>query len=175
MGYDLGAAKGTIEIGYDGKGVDQAKSALGTLAGASGSVASAISGAFTSATTAAIAFAGAIATIAISGGIARQLKIEDAEAKLRGLGNSAEDVTAIMGSALESVKGTAYGLDEAATVAATAVAAGIQPGKDLENYLRLTADAATIAGTSMGEMGSIINKTTTAGKVYADNLNQLAG
>lgn len=116
----------------------------------------------------------AIAGIAIKGGISRQLNIEDAQAKLKGLGNSTESVTAIMNDALAAVKGTAFGLDSAATTAASAVAAGIKPGKDLEKYLRLTADAATIAGTSMGDMGSIINKVTTSGKAQMDNLNQLS-
>lgn len=174
MSYDLGAAKGSIEIGYDGKGVEQAKSALGSLKSGASNLASSVVGSFGVAAGAVTAFGSAVAGIAIAGGIARQLKIEDAQAKLRGLGNDAESVEAIMNSALESVEGTAYGLDTAATVAATAVAAGIKPGQELTNYLKLTADAATIAGTSMEEMGSIINKTTTSGMVFTDNLNQLA-
>lgn len=55
-------------------------------------------------------------------------------------------------------------LDAAATTAAAAVASGIKPGQELEKYLRLTADAATIAGVSMEEMGSIINKVQAKGK-----------
>lgn len=116
----------------------------------------------------------AVGALAIGGGISRALNIEDAQAKLRGLGHDTQAVEAIMTNALASVKGTAFGLDTAATVAATAVAAGIKPGQELEKYLRLTADAATIAGVSMEEMGSILNKATTAGKVYTQELNQLA-
>ncbi|MFF2123791.1 tape measure protein, partial [Kitasatospora sp. NPDC058184] len=41
-------------------------------------------------------------------------------------------------------------------------------------YLTLTGDAATIAGSSLEEMGSIFNKVQTSGKAYTDNLNQLA-
>ena len=125
---------------------------------------------------AALAAGAAAATltgIAIKGGFSRLLKIEDAQAKLEGLGNSTEAVEKIMGSALAAVKGTAYGLDTAATVAASAVAAGIKPGQELEKYLRLTADAATIAGISMDEMGSIINKVNANGKAMTENLNQL--
>lgn len=116
----------------------------------------------------------AVGALAIGGGISRALNIEDAQAKLKGLGHDTKSVEAIMTNALASVKGTAFGLDTAATVAATAVAAGIKPGQELEKYLRLTADAATIAGVSMEEMGSILNKATTAGKVYTQELNQLA-
>ncbi|MGE4428744.1 MAG: tape measure protein, partial [Solirubrobacteraceae bacterium] len=121
----------------------------------------------------ALTLAGVLA-IAIKGGIDRQLKIEDAQAKLRGLGHDADSVKTIMTSALDAVKGTAYGLEEAATVAASAVAAGIKPGQELTKYLALTADAATIAGVSMGEMGAIINKVTSRGKADTEQLNQLA-
>jgi len=120
------------------------------------------------------AMAATVATMTIGGGISRALNIEDAQAKLKGLGHDAQSVETIMSSALKSVKGTAYGLDAAATTAASAVAAGIKPGKELTKYLTLTADAATIAGISMDEMGSIINKVTTSGKAMTDNLNQLA-
>lgn len=135
-----------------------------------GNVSAAIKG-----TTAVVGALGtAVAAIGIKGGIDRQLNIENAQAKLKGLGNSTETVTAIMQDALGAVKGTAFGLDQAATTAASAVAAGIKPGQELEKYLKLTADAATIAGTSMGDMGSIINKVTTSGKAQMDNLNQLS-
>lgn len=119
-----------------------------------------------------LAAGAAITGLAIKGGISRALNIEDAQAKLKGLGHDAKAVDQIMVDALASVKGTAYGLDSAATTAASAVAAGIEPGKELEGYLRLTADAATIAGVSMEEMGDIINKVTAKGKVSAREINQ---
>lgn len=120
------------------------------------------------------AIGGAIATVAAKKGLDRLLDIDDAQKKLKGLGKTQADIASIMDSALASVKGTAFGLGDAATIASGAVAAGVKPGKDLTKYLKLTADAASIAGTSLGDMGSIINKTTTSGKVYTDNLNQLA-
>ncbi|UPL09974.1 tape measure protein [Microbacterium sufflavum] len=117
--------------------------------------------------------AGTVGAIALGGGISRALNIEDATAKLKGLGHDTQAVEAIMKDALASVKGTAFGLDAAATTAASAVAAGIKPGQELERYLRLTADAATIAGTSMEEMGSIINQVTSKGYAGMENLNRL--
>ncbi|WP_336502868.1 phage tail protein [Microbacterium paraoxydans] len=117
--------------------------------------------------------AGTVGAIALGGGISRALNIEDATAKLKGLGHDTKAVEAIMQDALASVKGTAFGLDAAATTAASAVAAGIKPGQELERYLRLTADAATIAGTSMGEMGDIINQVTSKGYAGMENLNRL--
>ena len=115
----------------------------------------------------------AVGALAIGGGISRALNIEDATAKLKGLGHDTKAVEAIMKDALASVKGTAFGLDAAATTAASAVAAGIKPGQELERYLKLTADAATIAGTSMGEMGDIINQVTSKGYAGMENLNRL--
>jgi tape measure domain-containing protein len=110
----------------------------------------------------------------IKGGIDRALNIDSARAKLEGLGNDAKTVDRIMNSALKSVQGTAFGLDAAATTAAGAVAAGIRPGRELTKYLRLTADAATIAGVSMGELGSIMNKVQTGQVAYTEDLNMLA-
>lgn len=122
----------------------------------------------------AFAAAGAIVTgIAIKGGISRALAIEDAKASLDGLGHSAETVTGIMANASASVKGTAFGLGEAASTAAGAVAAGIKPGQDLERVLKLVADSATIAKTDMSSMGSIFNKVAASGKLQGDVIAQL--
>lgn len=119
-----------------------------------------------------VASAAVLGTALFKGG-QRLIGIDQAQAKLRGLGHDADAVAGIMDNALGAVKGTAFGLDEAATIAASAVAAGIEPGQQLEKYLRLTADAATIAGTDLGEMGSIINKVTANGRAMTENLNQL--
>ncbi|WP_138443517.1 peptidoglycan DD-metalloendopeptidase family protein [Sinomonas susongensis] len=110
---------------------------------------------------------------AIVKGFGRMSAIEQAQAKLIGLGNSAGDVKAIMDNALASVKGTAFGLDEAATVAASAVASGIKPGAQLEGVLKTVADTATIAGASMSDMGLIFGSVAARGKLQGDDLMQL--
>lgn len=122
----------------------------------------------------AIAATSAVAGITLVKGWNRLTGIDDARAKLTALGHSAEDVEEIMDSALSAVKGTSYGLDEAATTAANAVAAGIAPGKELTEYLTMTADAAAIAGISMSEMGSIINKVQTGQTAYTEELEMFA-
>ncbi|MDV6299950.1 tape measure protein [Dietzia maris] len=106
-------------------------------------------------------------------GFQRLDAIDNANAKLTGLGHSAAGVQRIMDDSLASVKGTAFGLGEAASLAAGAVASGIKPGQDLQRVLSLTGDAATIAGSSMGEMGQIFNKVAATNKVQGDVLNQL--
>jgi tape measure domain-containing protein len=117
---------------------------------------------------------GALAGIAITKGFGRLVEIDTAKAKLSALGNSAKDTNTIMDNALESVKGTSFGMGEAATTAANAVAAGIKPGKELTQYLTNTADAAAIAGADMSEMGSIMNKVQTQNKAYNGELQQLS-
>lgn len=126
-----------------------------------------------------VAAAGATAavgalTVSLTKGFARLKNIDAAQFKLQALGHSASDVKTIMDSALKSVKGTAFGLDSAANTAATAVAAGVPTGQSLTDYLSNVADAASIAQTSLDEMGSIFNKVQTNGKAMTDDLQMLA-
>ncbi|WP_163275325.1 tape measure protein [Cellulomonas iranensis] len=108
------------------------------------------------------------------GGLARLMSIEDAQAKLKGLGNDAGAVSDIMANALSAVRGTAFGMGEAATTAAGAVAAGIKPGTELEGVLKSVANSAAAAGVGMDEMGSIYNKVASLGKAQNDVLQQVA-
>ena len=108
-------------------------------------------------------------------GVGRLVQIEEAEAKLLGLGNTTKSVSAIMDNALSAVRGTAFGMGEAATVAASAVAAGVAPGDQLSKYLKTVADTAYIAGASMEEMGYVLNQTITSGKATNETLSSLAG
>lgn len=122
--------------------------------------------------TGAVAVAGLGA--ALVKGFNRLNAIDTAQAKLRGLGNSAADVDVIMQNALASVRGTAFGLGDAATVAAQAVAAGIKPGQQLEGVLKSVANSAAAAGTDLNDMGSIYAKVASLGKAQNDVLQQVA-
>lgn len=124
------------------------------------------------ATSVGVAAGGAIG-VGLTKGMGRLTAIENAQAKLTGLGNSSRDVSMIMDNALASVKGTSYGLESAATTAAMAVASGIKPGKELEQVLKTTADTAGIAGASMDEMGAIFGSVAARGKLQGDDLMQL--
>ena len=116
------------------------------------------------AATAAVSGGAAVLGTALTAGFNRLTSIDTAKAKLRGLGNDAEAVAAIMKNATSAVKGTAFGLDAAATVAASAVASGIKPGEQLQGVLTTIANVAAAAGTSMDEMGAIFNKAAGAGR-----------
>ena len=121
------------------------------------------------------ATAGAVAGVgfALKKGFGRLESIDNAKQKLLGLGNSAKDVDQIMQDATASVKGTSFGLEEAATTSAMMVATGIKPGKELAGTLRTVADTATIAGMSMGDAGKIFSSVAARGKLQGDDMMQL--
>src|SRR5690606_31753891 len=100
--------------------------------------------------------------------------IDDAQGKLVALGNTSQQTAKILDNAMASVKGTSYGFGDAASLAGTAVAAGVESGKDLTRYLSLVADAATIANVPLSEMGQIFNKVQTGGRAYTMEITQLA-
>lgn len=111
----------------------------------------------------------------LSSGWDRMVSIDTAKTKMEALGHSAATVSTVMDNALAAVQGTAFGLQDAATVAASALAAGVRPGQELVDYLELAADTAAItrkAGADMGAeyeaIGSIINRISTQG--YATNM-----
>lgn len=111
--------------------------------------------------------------VSVGGGLNRVMQIDQAKAKLTGLGHSGKEVSSIMGSALASVKGTAFGLGDAATVAATLSASGIAMGKDLTGSLKLVADTATISGRELTDIGAIFSSVAARGKLQGDDMLQL--
>lgn len=125
------------------------------------------------ATVATAGLATTIAGLSLKGGFDRALNIEDARAKLRGLGHDANSVETIMKNALDSVRGTSFGLDSAAKTAANAVASGIKPGNQLAQVLKTVANTSALAGRDMSEMGAIFNKVAASNKVQMDVINQL--
>lgn len=157
------------------------KSSVGIGRSVGGGLARAIGGGFRAAIrTAGIAtaIAGTIATglgsVAAAGGIGRALNIEDAQAKLKGLGYDLGQVQSVTQSTLDAVLGTIYSLDDGITVAASGLAAGIQGGEQLTAYLKTVADTASITGGSLTDIGLIFNSIQAQGKVFTSDLNQLA-
>lgn len=114
--------------------------------------------------------AGAVLDPLIEGGKKRALSIEQAKFQFKGLGM---DVEQSMEDALFAVKGTAFGLDEAATAAAQFGASGIKSGKEMQTALRGIAGVAAMAGTSYTEMADVFTKVAGQGRVMGDDLNRL--
>lgn len=180
-GPELAAAYVSVSLNTGGLG-DSIKKELGAAGNAGGKVAGEkggvslldrLGGVLKKGVLAIGATAGGLLATSLVKGWGRLTSIENATAKLSGLGNSAETVASIMNNALASVKGTAFGLDEAATTAAGVVAAGIKPGKELQGVLQTVADTATIAGKSMADTGAIFGSVAARGKLQGDDLMQL--
>lgn len=117
--------------------------------------------------------AGGITALAAKGGFQRALAIENAQAKLKGLGHDSKSIAEIMNNALASVKGTAFGLGDAATVAATLSTAGIKSGQQMTNVLKTVADTAQISGRSLTDIGTIFSSVAARGKLQGDDMLQL--
>lgn len=117
--------------------------------------------------------AATVGGLALGGGFSRALSIQDAQAKLRGLGHDTQAIAGIMDSSLASVRGTAFGLAAAATTSAGLVAAGVPLGDELTRRLKTVADTATIAGRSMEDVGLIFQSVAAKGKLQGDDLLQL--
>lgn len=120
-----------------------------------------------------LAAAGGIGAI-LFGGFDRLRTIDDAQAKLRGLGNDASQIASVMDSALKAVQGTAFGLGDAATIAASAMAAGVGGGQELTNYLKLVANTAAVTGDSLMSVGNTLNNVRTLNAAYNDSLQILS-
>ncbi len=119
------------------------------------------------------AAAGGVLATSMAKGFKRLDSLDQAQAKMRGLGYDASEVSSLMDSVSQSVKGTAFGLDEAAGSAAKLGAVGVATGQDMDRAMTLTADIAAQAGTGMDDISSIMAKVAGAGKVTGETLAQL--
>ena len=107
----------------------------------------------------------------ITGGTSRARNIEQAKFQFQGLGI---DVDAAMKSSLDAVKGTAFGLDEAAKAAAQFGASGIGAGADMTSALRGISGTAALTGRSFSEMAMIFTGSAGTGKVTNQDFLQFA-
>lgn len=107
----------------------------------------------------------------IEGGKKRALNIEQAKFQFQGLGM---DVEKTMQSALDAVKGTAYGLDEAAVVAGQFGATGIQAGEQMTAYLRGISGVAAMTGSSYSDVGNIFTTVAGNGRLMGAELLRLS-
>lgn len=110
---------------------------------------------------------------ALTKGFSRLEAIDTAQAKLAGLGITGDALASTMTAATNAVKGTAFGLGEAASAAASFSAAGV-PIDGMERSLSILASTAAVGGSSLSEMGTIFGKVAATGKLNGEVLQQLA-
>jgi len=106
-----------------------------------------------------------------SGGRSRALNLAQARFQMQGLGL---DVELAMKNALDSVDGTAYGLDSAAKAAGQLAASGIELGDEMTKSLRGIAGLAAMTGSDYDSVAQIFTKVAGNGRLMGMELNQLS-
>src|SRR5690625_2043256 len=124
-------------------------------------------------TTPALAAATAVTGLVGALGFKRLLGMDNAQAKVKGLGVEGKQLEIVMENARNAVQGTTHTMADAANVAAGALAAGVKEGADLERYIKLVGDAATGANAPMGEMAQIFNRIQGTGKLMGTELEMI--
>lgn len=121
-----------------------------------------------------------VASSTIGAGAKRLGDIQSAKARLRGQVNADGSrkfdnaaIESISDSAMKAVTGTAYGYGDAMSTASSAIAANVKPEK-LEGYLKGVANISAATGSEFNDIGAIMNKIQTTGKLQGDELMQLS-
>lgn len=163
----VGQAAGNMRLDGIAGGVDTIASKFNALGAIGFSV-------LNNLTTKALSFgAGAISSILdpiISGGEKRATNISQAKFMLEGLGVAWEDVA---GSIDYAVKGTAFGLDEAALAASSLSASNVQVGSDMDKALRGISGVAAMTSSSYGDIAQVFTTVAGNGRLMASELNRV--
>lgn len=107
----------------------------------------------------------------ITGGFNRALNIEQAKFQFEGLGM---DIEQAMEDALYAVKGTAYGLDQAAKAASQLGASGVKLGDDMKSSLRGISGVAAMTNRSYDDVARIFTTVAGNGRLMGMQLTQLS-
>lgn len=119
------------------------------------------------------AMAATVGALTVRGGISRLLGLENANAQLRSLGLSTGQVDDLMDGLLETLRGTAFSLDEGARSMANLVASGL-PLRDVDQVFRNVADAAAFARVPISEIADIFGQVQTQGRLTLQEVNRLS-
>ena len=121
-----------------------------------------------------------LANSTIGAGMTRLENIQSAKARLRGQTNADGSrkfddaaIKNISKSAMDAVTGTAYGFGDAMSTASSAIAAGVKQ-EDVGGYLKGIANISAATGSDFTDIGAIMNKIETTGKLQGDELMQLS-
>src|SRR5690625_4685882 len=106
----------------------------------------------------AVGAAAAVGGIVASLGWKRLVSLDTAQAKLKGLGYTAEDVSRVTSDVATALEGGMMTLGEGVSVAAGAMAAGVEQGEELRRHIELVDAAAVGMNTSVDETNQIFNR-----------------
>ncbi|MCO8291261.1 tape measure protein [Tetragenococcus halophilus] len=116
---------------------------------------------------------GALAGVTAFQGFNRIMETDTAQAKLKGLGYSTQEVGEISEDVTEAIEGGMTTVAEGTDIAAGAMAAGVEQGDELQKYIQLVGDAAVGSGRDVGEMATIFNRVEGQGKLMTEELNMI--
>lgn len=112
---------------------------------------------------------GSITSTIFGGGFARAKDIQQAKFQFRGLGL---DVQEVMDNASEAVDGTAFALNEAASIATQFGGSGVKAGEDMTEALRAVSGIAAQTGRSYSEIGQVMTGIAGVGRVTSQDIIQ---
>lgn len=114
-------------------------------------------------------FTHSITDTILGSGKERALALQQAQFQFKGLGLN---INKTMASALAAVKGTAFGLQDAATLAAQFGGAGMKAGKQMTAALRSVSGMAAQTGRSYKEIGQVMGGIAGVGRLTSQDLIQ---
>ena len=154
------SAKGTYDGSNMDGGLDKSASKLSGLKDTAKSVGSQVAG----------FFASSFGSVGKStGGMSRALNIEKAQAMFKGMKLEWGDFYQTI---QDSVDGTAFGFDTAATAAAQLAASGVAAGSDMEKALNGCVGTAATFSQDLGDLSSIWAKVAANGKLSGEQVAQ---
>src|SRR5690625_681087 len=121
----------------------------------------------------ALGVATAIGGITAAFGWDRLVGLDTAQAQLKGLSFSTEEVGRISKQVTNAIQGGMTTMAEGTAVAAGALAAGVKEGKELERYIKLVGDAAVGAKRPVEDMAQIFNRVQGSGRLMTQELNMI--
>ena len=171
------SAKGTYDGSNMDGGLDKSASKLSGLKDTAKSVGSQVAGFFAtsfgsvgkSIATAIGTVTAGVTTLAATGGMSRALNIEKAQTMFKGMKLEWSDFYQTI---QDSVDGTAFGFDTAATAAAQLAASGVAAGSDMEKALNGCVGTAATFSQDLGDLSSIWAKVAANGKLSGEQVAQ---
>lgn len=171
------SAKGTYDGSNMDGGLDKSASKLSGLKDTAKSVGSQVAGFFAtsfgsvgkSIATAIGTVTAGVTTLAATGGMSRALNIEKAQAMFKGMKLEWGDFYQTI---QDSVDGTAFGFDTAATAAAQLAASGVAAGSGMEKALNGCVGTAATFSQDLGDLSSIWAKVAANGKLSGEQVAQ---
>ena len=121
----------------------------------------------------ALAAGGAVTAMFGGLGAKRLIGLDNAKAKLKGMGYTTEEVGAITDDVTEAVSTGMTTMAEGVDIAAGAMGAGVEEGKELQRYIKLVGDAAIAGQAPVGEMAQIFNRIQGQGKMMRNELQMI--